>query len=424
LEWPGFELLLSEGNSNMASKKSDIILEEKTPDGQAVSINSDPIQVPGRKSRGKRRGERLNRKQINELMRSEKLFRAIFESAAIGILLLDADNEILECNEALQNMLGYDKEELSNFLGIDLVYRRDIKKVRKNDEALLKGKVNSYTVQIRLKKSNRRLLWVKQTINRIDVEEGDHYFLATIENIDQRVKAERKLAQRAEELSRSNAELEQFAYIASHDLQEPLRTISSFVQLLQRRYGEDLDDDARMYIDMAVGGTVRMQALIKDLLQYSRVQQSPESKELIDMNTVLEEVGTNLKNVAEANSAEVLSELLPSINANRVQMIQLFQNLIDNAIKFRTEENPEVLISVQEQGSRYHFTVRDNGIGINPEFQDKIFSIFQRLHGRDEYEGTGIGLAVCKKIVEHHGGRIWIDSKVESGTSFNFTLKK
>lgn len=408
----------------MASKKSDIILEEKTPDGQAVSINSDPIQVPGRKSRGKRRGERLNRKQINELMRSEKLFRAIFESAAIGILLLDADNEILECNEALQNMLGYDKEELSNFLGIDLVYRRDIKKVRKNDEALLKGKVNSYTVQIRLKKSNRRLLWVKQTINRIDVEEGDHYFLATIENIDQRVKAERKLAQRAEELSRSNAELEQFAYIASHDLQEPLRTISSFVQLLQRRYGEDLDDDARMYIDMAVGGTVRMQALIKDLLQYSRVQQSPESKELIDMNTVLEEVGTNLKNVAEANSAEVLSELLPSINANRVQMIQLFQNLIDNAIKFRTEENPEVLISVQEQGSRYHFTVRDNGIGINPEFQDKIFSIFQRLHGRDEYEGTGIGLAVCKKIVEHHGGRIWIDSKVESGTSFNFTLKK
>jgi len=248
--------------------------------------------------------------------------------------------------------------------------------------------------------------------------------------------AEEKLKQLVIDLERSNAELEQFAYVASHDLQEPLRMVSSYVQLLAQRYKGKLDSDADDFIGYAVDGAIRMQTLINDLLAYSRVGTRGKPPEPTDCETVHEQVLTNLKMAIEKSGAVITHDALPTVMADESQLVQLFQNLIENAIKFRGDEVPRIHISAtrgsafvdsdSRQENTHHeawvFAVRDNGIGLEPEFFDRIFTIFQRLHSRDEYAGTGIGLAVCKKIVERHGGRIWVESELGMGTTFFFSI--
>lgn len=231
-----------------------------------------------------------------------------------------------------------------------------------------------------------------------------------------------ELAKKTEDLIRSNSELEQFAYVASHDLQEPLRMISSYVQLLSRRYEGKLDKDADDFIAYAVEGTKRMQQLINDLLAYSRVGTRGKPPEPTDFEEVFSEAMTNLKMATEEAGAVVTHDQLPTAMADRLQMVQLFQNLIGNAIKFRGKDVPQVHVSARLEDGAWVFSVMDNGIGIDPQFYDRIFTIFQRLHGRDEYSGTGIGLAVSKKIVERHGGRIWLESEPGKGTIFYFTI--
>ncbi|MGA9348780.1 MAG: ATP-binding protein, partial [Anaerolineae bacterium] len=259
-----------------------------------------------------------------------------------------------------------------------------------------------------------------------------------IENVQlydaaQRELAERKwaeevLKQTMAELERSNKELEQFAYVASHDLREPLRMVTSYVQLLARRYQGKLDADADDFIAYAVDGATRMQALINDLLAYSRVGTRGKPFEPTDCEAVFEQALTNLQVAIEESGAAVTHDLLPTVMADATQLTQLFQNLIGNAIKFRSEEPPRVHISVNRQSkianrkSEWVFSVRDNGIGIDPEYHERIFLLFQRLHTREEYPGTGIGLAVCKKIVERHGGRIWVESQPGKGSIFYFTI--
>lgn len=236
------------------------------------------------------------------------------------------------------------------------------------------------------------------------------------------VRAQQSLEESIAELARSNADLQQFAYVASHDLQEPLRMVASYTQLLARRYKGKLDSDADEFIGYAVDGAIRMQRLINDLLTYSRVTAQDKVFESVDCNGLLEEALSNLRVAVEENRAVVTHDPLPTVMADGGQLGQLFQNLIGNAIKFRGKEPPQVYVSAERRTGEWLFSVRDNGIGVDPQYAERIFVIFQRLHNREEYPGTGIGLALCKKIVERHGGRIWVVSQTGQGTTFHFTL--
>jgi signal transduction histidine kinase len=242
--------------------------------------------------------------------------------------------------------------------------------------------------------------------------------------ISERRRIEEALEEKTEELARSNRDLEQFAYVASHDLQEPLRMVTNYVQLLDRRYKGKLDPDADDFISFAMDGAIRMWKLINDLLAYSRVGTQVKKLEPTDCETVLKHSLDNLKVAIEENEALITHDPLPTVMGDHLQLGQLFQNLIGNAIKFRGKDPPHIHISASQNGIGWTFSIRDNGIGIAPEYVERIFIIFQRLHNREEYPGTGIGLSICKKIVEQHGGRIWVESELGIGATFYFTLPR
>ena len=240
-------------------------------------------------------------------------------------------------------------------------------------------------------------------------------------DVTERKRAEEKLKQTVADLARSNKDLEQFAYVASHDLQEPLRMVSSYTQLLARRYEGKLDATADKYIAYAVDGANRMQRLIEDLLAYSRVGTRARGFAAVDVAAVIEQALANLKAAIEKSGAVVTHGPLPVVVHDKLLLVQLFQNLIGNAIKFHVEA-PRIHVSAEQKGDEWVLAVRDNGIGIDPQYAERIFTIFQRLHTNEEYAGTGIGLAICKKIVERRGGRIWVESQPGRGSTFYFTV--
>ena len=237
-----------------------------------------------------------------------------------------------------------------------------------------------------------------------------------------RQRIEETLQKTNQELRKSNEELEQFAYLASHDLREPLRMVTSFTKLLARRYSARLDAEADKIIGFAVDGATRMEELINDLLEYSRVGRQSKPFILVDFELVLDCSLRNLKILIQETNAEIRRTSLPTILGVPGQLVQLFQNLIENAITYRSQEPPQIEISAEERGEQWLFWVKDNGIGIDTQYSDRIFQIFQRLHTRQEYPGTGIGLAMCHKIVEHHGGQIWVESELGQGATFYFTI--
>jgi len=247
------------------------------------------------------------------------------------------------------------------------------------------------------------------------IEELEH-------EITERKQAEENLGHTLNALRRSNKELKQIAYVSSHDLQQPLRMVISFTQLLSKRYKDKLDDDANEFIQFAVEGARRMNELISDLLTYSSIGTQGKNFELTDCEEVMEVVILNLQSSIQERGAKITHEKLPTVNADISEIIQLLQNLIGNAIKFHSEKPPRIHISTKQEDNKWVFSVKDNGIGIDPKYFNQIFKIFKRLHTREEYSGSGIGLAICKKIVERHGGNIWVESEVGKGSIFYFSI--
>jgi PAS domain S-box-containing protein len=282
---------------------------------------------------------------------------------------------------------------------------------------------SGFQLEYRLYAADRRVVWIQDFVrlSRGDGP-GSRQMSGIMVDITERKRAEEVLAEQTRELARSNVELEQFAYVASHDLQEPLRMVSSYMQLIERRYQDKLDQDATEFIAFAVEGATRMQRLIHDLLTYSRVGTRGKELQPTDATVALKHALANLQLAIEESGAVIDFEPLPTVMGDPTQLIQLFQNLVGNAIKFRGARPLQVQVRAYLEEEEWQFQVRDNGIGIAPEYFERIFLIFQRLHDRTRYSGTGIGLAVCKKIVERHGGYIWIESVQDQGATFCFKI--
>ena len=328
-------------------------------------------------------------------------------------------------SENVMDMLGYPASKFndSSFLK-NITHPVDLKIIEdKTAEWQRAGCNGVLNHEYRLRRADGRYIWVEDHMVKVKNNGIKDHMSGVLIDITEHKQAEEKLRQLAEKLSQSNKELEQFAYVASHDLQEPLRMVASYIQLLQRRYKGQLSTEADEFINYSVDGVIRMKTLINDLLIYSRVNTKEAPLEAVDLNKVMKQTLTNLKATIDESGATVNVETLPTVSANSLHMNQLFQNLISNAIKFRKEGVPPVVnISAAHEGNEWHFIVSDNGIGIEKEFADKIFVIFQRLHNNSEYPGTGIGLAICKRIIEKLGGRIWVESSNGSGANFNFTI--
>ncbi|HDQ03065.1 MAG TPA: PAS domain S-box protein [Deltaproteobacteria bacterium] len=366
------------------------------------------------------------KKTEKALIEEEEKYRTLFESAIDTIIIIDNET-IADCNLAALNMFRITREQLIGQktwkfmpeLQPDGLKSRETAK-EKTRQAI---KGETLFLEWRFIRYDSSAFDAELTFNTI-ILKGQKYFQAIIRDITERKQAARQMKILTEELKRSNTDLAQFAYVASHDLQEPLRMITSFVQLLQRRYHGKLDKEADEFISFAVEGASHMQKLINDLLKYSRVGTHGKSMEPTNFNIVVTHALSNLSKTIKAADAIINIDHLPTIYADYTQMVQLFQNLISNAIKYRGEKQPEVLIRATYSDNYWLFSVRDNGIGIEPEHVDKIFVIFQRLHNKTKYPGTGIGLSICKKIVERHSGSIWVESKPKQGSVFYFTIPK
>ncbi len=355
----------------------------------------------------------------------EQMFEAAIESAPNGIVIVTGSGAIAFANRETERLFGYSREELLG-QSVEILVPERSRLEHPRYRADFFAHPNT-----RLMGVGRDLYGLRKDGTEIPVEIGltpiqidaGLFVLGVVVDISERKKAEEALRKSAEELKRSNAELEQFAYVASHDLQEPLRMIAGFLQLLEQRNKEQLDEKAKTYIDHAVNGATRMSQLINDMLEYSRVKHKSVRPVTVDLNKCLDSATANLQRRIQESGAVIRREDLPKVNGDPTQLSQLFQNLLGNAIKFqRKGVSPEVQISFRRDGSLWLFSVRDNGIGIGEEYYEKIFLIFQRLHGQKEYPGTGVGLSICKKIVEQHGGEIWVESTPESGSIFCFTL--
>jgi len=361
---------------------------------------------------------------------SEDKYKTLFYKSPLPKWIYDEESLVFrEVNDAAVQLYGYSQEEFHRMTLADIRPPEEVSTLM-DDINVMRQNPSAYQAsQRRHVKKNGEIIDVQVTAHSIEFE-GRRARMVAISDITERWRYETQLerlnadlARRAAELAASNAELERFAYIASHDLQEPLRMVSSFLQLLQKKYGGQLDAKADQYIHYAVDGAERMKALIMDLLEYSRVGTGKEGFGWVDIAEVMVEVGAVFREKIVAARARVEIGELPAVWGDKVQLTQLFQNLLSNALKYQREEPPVIRIGANAvEGGHFQFYVGDNGIGIDPLFFDKIFIIFQRLHNKSDYSGTGIGLAICKKIVERHGGKIWVEPAPQQGSVFYFTI--
>ena len=370
-------------------------------------------------------------KNVNEraaaeanLRKQKELYESLIDTQSeMGHGIAITENEsIIYVNDMLCKMYGYTKDEVLNFSSfIDILVPEERERLVERLSQRINGTDDVDTGETIVLRKDGRRVHIEYSIKKMRMDDRIQ-FLSVIRDITYRKLAEEELRQKTEELIRSNAELEQFAYVASHDLQEPLRMVSSYMQLLEDRYKDKLDDDAKEFIGFAVDGAKRMRTLIHSLLEYSRVNRVQPFQQ-INMDELLLEVVHDLHDKIESNNVTIKIDPLPEIFGDRVLIGQLFQNLISNAIKFKGEKDPEIKISYKKLNKEFLFSVQDNGIGISKEYYDKIFVLLQRLHTIDKYPGTGIGLAICKKIVERHDGKTWVESEINKGSTFYFTIR-
>lgn len=347
-------------------------------------------------------------------------------SATNGILIADArrpDVPTVYCNAAFEKITGYAKEEVvgrnCRFLQGQDHNQPDLDAIR---QAIRDGTEGQ--AELRNYRKDGTVFWNEFYIAPVRDSQGTlTHFIGVQTDITRRKNQEAELARKTEALAQSNAELQQFAYVASHDLQEPLRMVASYTQLLRKRYQGKLDADADEFIEYAVDGADRMQRLIRDLLEYSRVGSENTSFEITECERIWQHVMSNLSASIRDHHATVTHDPLPTIYANPTLLTQVFQNLIGNALKFHGSSPASIHVGATSLSDGWEFFIRDNGIGIPPDQRDRIFAVFQRLHGRSDYPGTGIGLAICKRIVEKHNGTIWVDSEPGKGSTFYFTVK-
>jgi PAS domain S-box-containing protein len=355
------------------------------------------------------------------LQESESKYRQIVELAEEGIWVIDSNARTTYVNYAMARMLGYSESEMFGRLLFDFMDEEEKNSANDNIDRRKQGIAERH--EFRLKSKDGKDIWTYMSTSPIMDETGNLLSCcALVYNITERKDSEQQMLQLTTDLKRSNQELEQFAYVASHDLQEPLRAVTSYTQLLAQRYQGNLDEKADKYINYVVDGASRMQQLINDLLAYSRLGTRAQEFQVADCNAAVAQSLCNLEIAIAENKPLITCEEMPTVMADEFQLVQLFQNLIGNAIKFCRQDVPIIHIAAIIQDDEWLFSVRDNGIGIDSEYADRIFIIFRRLHSRREYSGTGIGLAMCKRIVERHGGRIWVESQSGEGAIFYFTI--
>lgn len=375
------------------------------------------------------------RKRADQALReAQEGFRGAFDNAPIGMALFSADSDgggrLIEVNRSLSRITGYSTQQLLDMDLHNITNPEDLERELPLTEQLLAGEIPNYSIEKRYLRPDGSEVWVTHSASTVYDSLGKLlYGVAQVEDITKRKLAEESLAnaaaeleRRATELERSNTDLQHFAYAASHDLSEPLRMVSSYVQLLAKRYQGQLDSDADEFIDFAVDGVTRMQGLIDGLLMYSRAGTSEYAMELVDTFSVVHTTIATMEASLQEAGASVTVDPLPVVRADETQLLQLFQNLISNAIKFVRDKPPVVHISASKQEGAWRFSVSDNGIGIDSQHAERIFTVFQRLHGRGEYSGSGIGLSICKRVVERHNGRIWVEPSAEGGSRFCFTI--
>ena len=369
-----------------------------------------------------------NARQGAARKRSQELLDAVFQTLPDLICIAGIDGYFRVLNPAWESAIGWTIAELCAKPYVEFVHPDDRQRtLDEHDKQALRGqRVSSFENRYRCRDGSYR--WLQW--NSLPLAERG-ILVANARDITEHKQAEealahshRELERRSEELERSNRDLEQFAYVASHDLQEPLRMVSSYTTLLAEDLGDSLGETARRHLDYAHDGAMRMQQLVSDLLRYSQVSRAAdESRQRVDCDQLVETVEVDLQEAIVAAGATVTHDRLPTLTGVRTELRQLFSNLVGNAVKFHGDEPVHVHVGAQRSDSMWRFSVADNGIGIDPAQAERIFEVFKRLHTRGNYPGTGIGLAICKKVVEHHGGRIWVESKPGVGATFRFTLQ-
>jgi PAS domain S-box-containing protein len=370
------------------------------------------------------RGFVVTAREVRERLDAEARFRAMLAHSFDIISVLDAEANVRWSSAAQTRLLGYPSGETApEITYTDIVHPDDLPELQERFAQVFAG-TPGYESRIVARVRAADGSWHSLEMMAINLMDDPNVqgVVVNSRDVTDRVELERSLRVLADQLERSNAELERFALVASHDLQEPLRTISGFAQLLQRRHGDKLDQEAREFVGYVVDEATRMQGRVNDLLTYSRVGREELRLETIDSSALVEEVKSSLAQTITDAHAEVVVHRLPDVQADRRQLGQLFQNLISNALKFCDRDAPRVEISAVRSGGTWVFSVADEGIGVDASQAARIFEVFERLHPSGRYEGTGCGLAICERIVERHGGRIWVEPRPGGGSVFSFTL--